>query len=185
MASHRRTDRSRERALEGFRQHGSGRGAAKHAGIPESTLRLWRRDDPEFNAAALDAIDEALQADGEAASSYVREHIEALRTGQRVARQVLHQPSGRVVEVLEPLKPEAGLIQAALRKWNAGYRASLPAPAVEPSDGGTLIERLRRVEELQASGRLRVVLDGEVVGENAAAEPALPGPELLPAAESA
>ena len=113
--------------------------------MSESTLRNWRRDDPAFAVAVHDAIDSCLEADGQAAASFVREHVAALREGRRQARQVV-TARGDVVEVLEPIKPESSLIQAALRKWNPGYRAALPAASGEGgSDASSnLLDKLVR-----------------------------------------
>ena len=141
--AHKATGKRIERALDGYRAHGSNRGAAKAAGVSEGTLRAWRRADPEFASAVHAAIDECLEADGQAAASYVREHIAALREGKRQPRQVV-TAKGDVVEVMEPIKPESGLIQAALRKWNTGYRASLPAAPVA-GDGGLLADTVSEI----------------------------------------
>ena len=71
------------------------------------------------------------------------EHIAALREGRRVPRQVV-TARGDVVEVLEPIKPESGLIQAALRRWNTGYRATSPAAAVQ-GGGGLLADTVSEI----------------------------------------
>lgn len=144
--------------------------------MSESTLRNWRRDDPEFASAVLGAIDECLEADGQAAASFVREHIEALREGRRQARQVV-TAKGDVVEVLEPIKPESSLIQAALRRWDSGYRAAgtLPAPGQGGAGGSTLELTIAAVLEHDPQARAVVglpPLEGEAVPVEALPEPA-------------
>lgn len=162
MTANKATDKRIERAIEGYRATGTNVGAAKAAGVAESTLRNWRRGNPEFASAVLGAIDECLEADGQAAASYVREHIEALREGKRQPRQVV-TAKGDVVEVLEPIKPESGLIQAALRKWNTGYRATLPPPSV--ADGGLLADVVAEISaklgEPESIEALPVLVDAE------------------------
>ena len=109
-------------------------------------MRNWRASSHEFAQAVHAAIDECAERDGQAARALVSEHIEAVRQGKRIARQVLNPRNGEVVELLEPVKPETALIQAALRRWDTRYRASLPAPAVEasalPFDGPAVMRRI-------------------------------------------
>lgn len=144
-----------ERAIEGYRATGSNVGAAKAAGVSESTLRNWRAASREFAEAVHAAIDECAERDGQAARAYVSEHIEALRTGKRQARQVLNPRTGDVVEVLEPIRPETSLIQAALRRWDARYRPSLPAAPVAGGnlEPGDRFNRTLRRLQLQRDGQ--------------------------------
>ena len=146
MAVHKYCERRVAKALAGYREHGTNRGAAKAAGVAESTLRDWRQRHPDFAQVVREAIDVCVDRDGEDAAALVREHIAACRDGRRVARQVLNPRTGEVVELLEPLRMDSSLVRLALQRWDDRYRKHPPGSG-DLSHAEMLEEAIRDANE--------------------------------------
>lgn len=156
--------RRRETFLAHFAANCSVREAAAAAGVPVSTLYLWRKTEPDFAA----------------------EWAEALATGYEMleARLVEHALAGEVRETLDgvedmpvaPVNVTLALKLIELRRRAAPRRLE-GRPLKVPAPGETLKVLLARLDLIET--RKRALAEREV------AQPALPAPVIPPASDQA
>ena len=77
-------DARKRKSLDGWRREGTGRGAARAAGVGETTVRRWHRDDPAYRAEAAAAIDEFALVTGQECHRSILEHVRAAMRGDMV-----------------------------------------------------------------------------------------------------
>ena len=74
----------KRKSLDGWRSQGTGVGAGRAAGVRESTVRGWFRDDPEYREAVALAIDEYAATAGQETHNALLEHVRAAARGDYV-----------------------------------------------------------------------------------------------------
>ena len=123
-------------ALAGYREHGSNVQAAKAAGVDESTLRLWRRKHPEFEAAVQVALDECAEQDGQLGVSVLRQHLQDALARTPVYEDAIVQRTGQIVSLRRPFVLNSTLVKTALTRYDT--RFTHPKTEIEHSGSLTL-----------------------------------------------
>ena len=123
-------DTRKRMSLVGWRTVGNATEAGKTGDVSETTVRDWVRNDPDYRAHVMEALDEYAATVGQLAHNAITEHLEAARRGDMVLTKEGTE-GGKPVALRERVALNPALARLALTRTDP--RFTHPKTEVEHS----------------------------------------------------